>query len=187
MTLEERYAWIRVRMNFQEMDSALRKIANDGFQRLVRRFRDLQIEVGADAAFSSLDAHRHPRFGLSIVLPDRPPLIWINLKKHNSAAELVDTMVHESIHATSAIISRHEILPEPENERSYLGEEICALVGANKLLNAIQFPAEHQISRNLDILHNHSRHLRRLGCDRRFIREREFEGRSAAEFLLGGV
>lgn len=184
MTLEERYVWIRARMDFHKMDSALRGILNDGFQRLVRRSLDLKIEIGADAAFSPFEAQQTPRLGLTIVLPDRPPLIWVNLLKHKSMAELVDTVVHEAIHATSGLIGRHQVLPELDNERLYLGEEICALVGANRLMKTIQFPAEHEISRNHDTLRSHSARLRGLGCDRRFIRERESEGRCAADFLV---
>jgi len=185
MTLDERYDWIRDRMDFAIMASLLDEIRNAGFQKLIKRLSQLGIMIGADTGLTSAQAMETPRLGLTVVLPARPPLIWINVLKHaNSEAKLADTAAHEAIHATSAELGRHDQLPELDDARRYNGEEICALVGANTILRDIDFPAITEIARNKKMLRDHKKILERLNCSKRFVSERETEGQSAARFLL---
>jgi hypothetical protein len=185
MTLDERYVWIRDRMDFARMASVLSQIPNVGFQHLVKRISQLGIMIGADTGLTPAQAMEMPRLGLTIVLPARPPLIWINLQKHvNSEEKLADTTAHEAIHATSGELGRHDQLPEPEDVRRYNGEEICALVGANTILREIEFPARTEIARNKKMLRDHAKILEGLNCTKRFLSEREGEGKSAAHVLL---
>ncbi|MFZ5681570.1 MAG: hypothetical protein ACOY91_17620 [Pseudomonadota bacterium] len=148
------------------------------------RLDDLSIVVGADALLPPDAARALPRFGLTLVLPKRRPLIWLNLLKHVDAMTLIDTVAHEAIHATVNLLGRHPQTPQPMNELAYHAEEIVALYGANWILNQIEIPAHRQIAQNLATINQHADILIRLGRSPAFLQEKSAEGVAAAKFLM---
>ncbi len=164
--------------------SLSRNIGNAGFQELLERLDDLNIIVGADALLAADGAQALPRFGLTLVIPGRPPLIWLNLLKHSDSMELVDTVAHEAIHATVNLLGRHPQTPQPTNELAYHAEEIVALYGANWILNQIEIPAHRQIEQNLATIDHHAEILIGLGRSPAFLQQKSAEGVAAAKFLM---
>lgn len=182
--LQRRYDDILRHLDVRRAHFQLSSIDNAGFQELVVRLDDLSIVVGADALLPADAARALPRFGLTLVIPGRPPLIWLNLLKHMDAMTLIDTVAHEAIHATVSMLGRHRQTPQPTNELAYHAEEIVALRGTNWILNRIQAPAGHQIVQNLATIDHYAESLIRRGCSPAFLQQKDAEGVAAAKFLM---
>ncbi len=182
--LQRRYDDILRHLDVRRARFQLSSIDNAGFQELLVRLDDLSIVVGADALLPPDAARALPRFGLTLVLPKRRPLIWLNLLKHVDAMTLIDTVAHEAIHATVNLLGRHPQTPQPMNELAYHAEEIVALYGANWILNQIEIPAHRQIAQNLATINQHADILIRLGRSPAFLQEKSAEGVAAAKFLM---
>ena len=182
--LQRRYDHIHRHLDVRGARTQLSTIGNAGFQALLERLDDLNIIVGADTLLPDDAARALPRFGLTLVLPGRRPLIWLNLLKHTDAITLIDTVAHEAIHATVGILGRHRQTPQPINELAYHAEEIVALSGANWILKRIQAPADHQIAENLAAIGHHEETLIALGSSRAFLQQKDAEGVAAAKFLM---
>lgn len=181
--LRARYEHIRASMNVTLALKKLDSIENYGFQGLLAQLVDNGVIIGADAVLPRKLARRHERFGLTLVIPGTAPLIWLNLLKHDNAADLVDTVVHEAIHSTVRIFGRHSQTPEPGEAIASLGEEIVALAGANLVLRKIAFSARRVIAQNTIAIANCKAVLRRLGCSEQFLCERLMEAEPAAAFF----
>ena len=181
--LEARYEHIRRSVDVARAGAELAKVDNAGFQELLALLDDLDVTVGADAVFSESWARAQPRFGLTLVLPGRRPLIWLNLFKHMSVAALVDTVVHEAIHATVSILRRYPRTPQPNEEIAYHGEELVALTSANHILTKINFPAQQEVTINIMAIEAQKVTLRQLGCAEPFMHARAAEGEAAAALL----
>lgn len=182
--LQRRYDGILRHLDVRRARFQLSSIDNAGFQELLVRLDDLSIVVGADALLPADAARALPRFGLTLVLPKRRPLIWLNLLKHMDAMTLIDTVAHEAIHATVNLLGRHPQTPQPTNELAYHAEEIVALSGANWILNKIKAPAGHQIVQNLATIDHHAESLIRRRCSPAFLQQKDAEGVAAAKFLM---
>lgn len=182
--LQRRYDDILRHLDVRRARFQLSSIDNAGFQELLVRLDDLSIVVGADALLPADAARALPRFGLTLVLPKRRPLIWLNLFKHTDAITLIDTVAHEAIHATVNLLGRHPQTPQPTNELAYHAEEIVALGGANWILNRIGAPANHQIAQNLVTIDHHAEILIGLGRSPAFLQQKVAEGVAAAKFLM---
>jgi len=182
--LQRRYNHIQQHLDVRGARIQLSTIDNAGFRELLERLDDLNIIVGADALLPADAAQALPRFGLTLVIPGRPPLIWLNLLKHSDSMELVDTVAHEAIHATVNLLGRHPQTPQPTNELAYHAEEIVALYGANWILNQIEIPAHRQIEQNLATINQPADILIRLGRSPEFLQQKDAEGDVAAKFLL---
>jgi len=182
--LQRRYNHIRQHLDVRGARIQLSSIGNAGFQELLERLDDLNIIVGADALLPADGAQALPRFGLTLVIPGRPPLIWLNLLKHSYSMALVDTVAHEAIHATVKLLGRHPQTPQPTNELAYHAEEIVALRGANWILNQIEVSANRQITQNLATIDHHAEILIRLGRSPAFLRQKAADGITAARFLM---
>lgn len=183
LNLYRRYDYISQCLSQAEACSELAAIDHDGFRDLLSVLDDLGVIIGYDILLNDRSAVDYPRFATTLVLPDRPPLIWVNRRKHLSLAELVDTIVHEAIHSTVRCLKRHLETPQPDIETTYYGEELVSLAGTNIILHVIQFPAQQQVARNLIAIEQCRSILFRLGCDERFLRHRFMEADAAAAFL----
>ncbi len=181
--LEARYEHIRRSVDVARAGTELTKVDNAGFQDLLALLDDLDVIVAADAVFSEALARVAPRFGLTLVLPGRRALIWLNLFKHTSVGALVDTVAHEAILATVSILRRYPRTPQPNEEIAYHGEEIVALTGANRILTKINFPAQQEVAINMMAIEAHKVTLRQLGCAEAFMHARAAEGETAAALL----
>ncbi|KQT12895.1 hypothetical protein ASG57_08050 [Bradyrhizobium sp. Leaf396] len=170
-------------MDVTEALSRLAAIENAGFQGLLAQLEDNGVILGADAVLPRDMARRHDRFGLTLVLPERAPLIWLNLLKHDSDAALVDTVVHEAVHSTVRLLERLPRSPEPDEVIASYGEEVVALTGTILILRKIAFPAHREIAQNLIALANCKKTLGQLGCSEQFMRERLAEAELAADFF----
>lgn len=182
--LQRRYDDILRHLDVRRACFQLSSIDNAGFQELLMRLDDLSIVVGADALLPADAARALPRFGLTLVLSGRRPLIWLNLLKHTDAITLTDTVAHEAIHATVNLLGRHPQTPQPTNELAYHAEEIVALSGANWILNLIGAPADHQIAQNLATIDHHADILIRLGRSPASVQQKAADGIVAARFLM---
>ena len=171
--LQRRYDDILRHLDVRRARLQLSSIDNAGFQELLVQLDDLSIVIGADALLPVDAARALPRFGLTLVLPKRRPLIWLNLFKHTDAITLIDTVAHEAIHATVNLLGRHPQTPQPTNELAYHAEEIVALSGAN-----------HQIAQNLATIDHHAEILIGLGRSPAFLQQKSAEGVAAAKFLM---
>lgn len=182
--LQRQYDHILRHLDVKRARFQLSSIDNAGFQELLVRLDDLSIVVGADALLPADAARALPRFGLTLVLPKRRPLIWLNLLKHTDAITLIDTVAHEAIRATVNLLGRHPQTPPPTNELAYHAEEIVALYGANWILNQIEVPAHRQIAQNLATIDQHADILIRLGRSPAFVQQKAADGIAAARFLM---
>lgn len=182
--LQRRYDGILRHLDVRRARFQLSSIDNAGFQELLVRLDDLNIVVGADALLPADAAQALLRFGLTLVLPKRRPLIWLNLLKHVDAMTLIDTVAHEAIHATVNLLGRHPQTPQPMNELAYHAEEIVALSGANWILDKIKAPAGQQIVQNLATIDHHAESLIRRGYSPAFLQQKDAEGVAAAKFLV---
>jgi hypothetical protein len=178
-----RYQHIRRHIDVVRARGKLAEFDNAGFQGLLAQLDDNGVIFGADPVLPEDLARLHPRFGLTVVLAGKAPLIWLNLLKHDSIAALVDTVVHEAIHSTVRLLGRLPRTPEPDEAFASYGEEIVALAGANLILRKIAFPAHHEIQRNKVALFNCKKILSQLGCNEQFLRERLAEAELAANFF----
>ena len=178
-----RYQHISSNIDPARARSELAKIKNAGFQDLLARLDDTGVMLGADAVLDKDSARHLPRFGLTLVLPARAPLIWLNLLKHDSITALVDTVVHEAVHSTVVELRRLPRTPEPEEKIASYGEEIVAFTGTNLILRTIRFPAYHEIARNMLAIDTCKEILGRLGCGEKFVRDRLAEAEAAADFF----
>ncbi|MGL3107265.1 hypothetical protein [Bradyrhizobium sp. BR 1432] len=184
MTITARYDYILRNMNERQARAALAGVNNAGFQDFLTMLDDIGAIIGADAVFTNAQALAEPRFGSTIVIPERArPLSWLNLRKHRTIEELVDTVVHEAVHATVRVLKRHQRTPEPEELIAYHGEEIVAMAATNLILRKIEFPAYHQIARNMITIDECKNKLSRLGCNAQFLRERFAEAAAAEAFF----
>ena len=181
--LATRYRHIGSHLDVTQALDRLDGIENAGFQDLLAQLADLGVIIGADAVLPRDMARRIDRFGLTLVLPEHMPLIWLNLLKHDSVAGLVDTVVHEAVHSTIRHLGRLPRTPEPDEAIASYGEEVVALAGTNLILRKIAFPAHHEIARNMIALANCKTVLGQLGCSERFLRDRLAEAEFAADFL----
>jgi hypothetical protein len=181
--LATRYRHIRSHMDVTQALERLDGIENAGFQGLLAQLADLGVAIGADAVLPRDMARRSDRFGLTLVLPGHAPLIWLNLLRHDGVAALVDTVVHEAVHATVRRLGRLPRTPESDEAVASYGEEVVALAGANLILRKIAFPAHHEIARNMIALANCKKVLNQLGCSEQFVRDRLAQAELAADFL----
>lgn len=181
--LVTRYQHIRSHMNVTAALRSLDRIDNAGFRAVLAQLADLGVIIGADAVLPEDLARRHDRLGLTLVLAGAAPLIWLNLFKHDSVAALVDTVVHEAVHATIRRLGRLPRTPEPDEAIASYGEEVVALAGANLILRKIAFPAHHEIEQNKMALAECRVVLHQLGCSEQFLRDRLGEGELAADFF----
>lgn len=178
-----RYQHIRSHMNVTQALERLDQIENAGFQGLLAQLADLGVVIGADAVLPKHLARRHDRFGLTLVLPGHAPLIWLNLIKHDTTTDLVDTVAHEAVHSTVQLFGRLPRTPEHDETIASYGEELVALAGASLILRKIAFPARRQIARNTFALANCKTVLDRLGCSEEFVRHRLAAAEHAAKFF----
>lgn len=179
-----RYDYILRNTNEAQARAALEGVNNAGLQDLLMVLDDIRAIVGVDTILTDAQALAQPRFGLTLVIPERArPLIWLNLRKHKTMEELVDTIVHEAVHATVRVLQRHARSPEPHERITYHGEEIVALAATNLILRKIEFPAHHQIARNVIAVDNCKNILGQLGCSEQFLRDRLAEADVAADFF----
>lgn len=182
--LQRRYDRIHQHLDVTATRIQLSTIENVGFHELLERLDDLNVIVGADALLPADAAQILPRWGLTLVIPRRQPLIWLNLLKHTDATALIDTVAHEAIHATVNMLGRHRQTPQPTDELAHHAEEIVALSGATWILNRIGVYAGHQIAQNLATIDQHTAILIALGCNRAFLQQKNAEGVAAAKFLM---
>jgi len=183
--LERRYRYIRGTLDVAGARAELGKIENAGLRNLLGQLDDLDVIIGADSVLSPVLAMAQPRLAMTIVIPKRRPLIWLNLVKHcGRPAALVDTLAHEAIHTTVLMLGRLPRTPQPEEEIAYHAEEIVALTGANHILTEIKFPAKQQVVQNLAAIENHKTLLTQLGCSEEFLRSKADEGAAAKAFLM---
>lgn len=178
-----RYQHISSNIDLARARSELAKVKNAGFQDLLARLDDTGAILGADAVLSKDQACLLPRFGLTLALPGRAPLIWLNLLKHNGITDLVDTVVHEAVHSTVQILRRLPRTPEPQETIACYGEELVALAGTNLILRRIQFIAYHQIAQNTTAINTCKEILGRFGCSEQFVRDRFAEAETAADYF----
>lgn len=184
MHLITRYDHISRNIDEARAREQLAEVNNVGFEGVLTMLDDIGTIVGADAVFTDEEAVAQPRFGLTLVIPERDrPLIWLNLRKHKTLEELVDTVVHEAVHATVRVLNRRQRTPQPEEAFAYLAEEIVALAATNLILRRIEFPALHQIARNMIGIDRCKNMLGRLGCDAQFLGDRFAEAEAAAAFF----
>ena len=181
--IEARYQHIRSHIDVNRALSRLAEIENAGFQGVLAQLADIGVVVGADAVLPKDVARRHDRFGLTVVLPGKAPLIWLNLDKHDSVTALVDTVIHEAVHSTVRLLGRLPRTPEPDEVVASSGEEIVALTGANLILREIGFPAHREIAQNMIAFANHKEILGHLGCSEQFLGERLAGADAAADFF----
>jgi len=152
----------------------------------LQRIQDLGIVTLADAAFTPKQARAQPRFGLTVIHPERPPLIYVILQKHSDLPELADTLFHEAIHATAGVMGRHDVLPEDQGGTAYLLEELCAVAGALEIYRRLAMPTMKAKAReNRDLGERLKRALRARGCPLADIAGAVADGAAAAAHLLG--
>lgn len=183
--LERHYHYIRGTLDVAGARAELEKIDNAGIRILLGQLDDLDVIIGADSVLPPVLAMAQPRLAMTLVIPKRRPLIWLNLVRHRGrTAALVDTLAHEAIHTTVVLLGRHPRTPQLEEEIAYHAEEIVALTGANHILATIDFPAKQQFAQNLAAIENHKTILTQLGCSEEFLREKTDEGAAAKAFLM---
>jgi len=182
--LRRRYDQIRSNISIDQARVTLAAIGNAAFQRLVMRLDALDVVVGAECLMPAHVARCHPRLGLTLALPGRKPMIWLNLAKHRDDASLIDTVAHESIHATIIMLGRSRQTPQPDSTINYHAEEIVALSGANWILKEIAFPAKREMALNRAAILQLRPTLVGLGCTEQFIQEKVEQGVRAGKFLL---
>ena len=80
------------------------------------------------------------RIGGTIIVPRYRPVIWIDLDKHKTDEDLVDTLCHESVHATAVLTERWQSLPDQTiKPLDYLAEELVAYVGSSATARLINY------------------------------------------------
>lgn len=181
--LRDRYQHIQAHINVERARCKLARIANEGFQNLFASLDDIGAIIGADAVFTRQQARHQPRFAATLVLPGCAPLTWLNLLKHDDDESLVDTVIHEAIHATVCVLGRLPRSPQLDEPIAYHGEEVVALVGTNIVLQKIGFRAPVQFVCNKIAVDQCQENLVRLGCNEQFLQARLAEAKIAASFL----
>lgn len=185
----ERRDWLVRHMDESQATAALSKVQHSAFKRLTERLINLDFIIGADTGFNPSMALQVDRLGLTLLVTNYPPIIWLNLHRLNrlGEAELVDTVIHEAIHATSGILQRAPELPDYNNPKAYLLEEITARTGANFVLRQLTYPGREVIRKNKLYISKHGSSLRDIGATRLEIDQASDAGRIAGKFLLEGI
>jgi hypothetical protein len=129
------YAEIARRLSPYVDVTTISRINHANFQRLIQRLDKLKIEL----LVVRLPIETTHRLGSTLSMFGERPLIWIDATGQ-SEASIVDTVCHESVHATVLHLERWDSLPDEKlSPDNYHAEEIIARLGANDVADRIGY------------------------------------------------
>jgi hypothetical protein len=179
-TIEADYAEIELRLTPYVDNGWVASQANTGLGTLIAglgeigvKFMPVRLPIGAG---------RH--VGATVMAGKKPPILWVNLTLHNHEEELVDTICHEAIHATGALIGRWIVLPDRTIDPvGYIAEEFVAHTGANDLAKRLGYRTRLTAAPNAMAVGRLARQLREAGYSPENVDTLRNDAIGAAAFL----
>jgi hypothetical protein len=122
--------------------------------------------------------------GATVMAGKEPPILWVNLTIHEHEAELVDTICHEAVHATGALVERWIVPPDQAiDPNGYAAEEFVAHTGAYDLAKRLGYRTRLTAAPNAEAVGRLTRQLRKAGYSSENIDTLRNDAIGAAAFL----
>jgi len=98
--------------------------------------------------------------------------------------ELVDTILHEALHATGKPLGRHTEAPEDTKSTEYWLEELCVYSGLKYIYPIMKIPEMRSISRRNKDEHDKLINSLKSGVSEEVLNLWNEHGENAAQYLL---